>query len=66
MTPAEIESFVRRMSEGLGIELDGGDVPAVVSVFAVLERNAAVLMTFDLPEPMTAAPTFRIPAASDE
>jgi hypothetical protein len=65
-TTAEIESFVQEMARGLGVKVDPADLPAVVAVFGVLERNAAALMAFDLPESITAASIFRIPAESHE
>jgi hypothetical protein len=65
-TTAEIEAFVQEMARVLGVKVDPTDLPAVAAVFGVLERNAAALMAFELPESITAAPIFRIPAERDE
>ena len=63
---AELERYVDEMARRLGVRIDAMDVPAVVSVFSVLERNAAALMAFALPESIEAAPVFRIPPELDE
>ena len=64
--PAEIAAYVNEAAALLGVKLDAADVPALVMAFSVLERSAAVLMTYDLPESIEAGPVFRMPAEPDE
>ena len=64
--PTEVESYAREAAAFLGVEIDADDVPSVVAILGVLIRNAELLMTYDLPESIEAAPAIRIPAEPDE
>jgi Protein of unknown function (DUF4089) len=66
--PAETAAYVYvdKAAALLGVKMDARDVPTVVAMFSVLERSAAVLMAYDLPETIEAAPVFRVPAEPDE
>lgn len=64
--PADVENYAREAAALLGVKIDAADVPSVVAILGVLSRNAALLMTYDLPESIEAAPGFRIPAEPGE